>query len=200
LSKSDALRLWEERYRTNNIPWDRSGISPALMQWLDADELEPCSVLIPGSGNGYEAIELTRRGFAITAIDFAPSAVANLRMKLDESGLRAKVIEADVLEWNAEKPFDAIYEQTCLCALPPKLWKRYSEQLDRWLKPGGKLFALFMQTHEPGGPPFHCDIQEMRALFTHDKWEWPDNPLMKVPHPVGFYELAAVLRRTISSS
>ncbi|MGH9906661.1 MAG: methyltransferase domain-containing protein, partial [Pyrinomonadaceae bacterium] len=100
------------------------------------------------------------------------------------------------LDWDPEQTFDAIYEQTCLCALPPKLWPEYCERLYRWLKPDGKVFALFMQTNEPGGPPYHCDINEMRALFSHNEWIWPDEPPMKVPHPVGFYELGAVLERT----
>ncbi|MGH8727653.1 MAG: methyltransferase domain-containing protein [Burkholderiales bacterium] len=190
---SKALRFWEERYQTDRIPWDRSGISPAMTQWLDSADLQPCRIVIPGCGYGYEVAELARRGFDVTAIDFAPSAVAAVKKDLEKSKLRAWVIEADILKWNPEQPFDAIYEQTCLCALPPKLWKRYSERLDRWLKPAGKLFALFMQTHEPGGPPYHCDLNEMHTLFPDDQWTWPDGPLLKVPHPVGFYELAGVI-------
>jgi len=39
--------------------------------------------------------------------------------------------------------FDAIYEQTCLCALYPDRWRQYADQLHRWLAPGGRLYALF---------------------------------------------------------
>jgi len=193
--KSDILRFWEERYQSNRIPWDRGEISPALVHWLESGDLRPCRIVIPGCGYGYEALELARRQFDVTAIDFAPSAVATLEKELEKSKLRAQVVEADVLQWNPEQPFDAIYEQTCLCALPPKLWQPYSEQLDRWVKPAGKLFALFMQTDEPGGPPYHCDLNEMRELFPNDEWAWPEEPLLKVPHPVGFYEVAGVLKR-----
>jgi SAM-dependent methyltransferase len=197
LSKSDALRFWEERYQTNRIPWDRGEINPALLDWLASGKLQPCRIAVPGCGNGYEVLELARRKFIVTAIDFAPSAIAHLETELDKAGLKARVIEGDVLAWNPKEPFDAIYEQTCLCALPPKLWQCYCEQLDRWLKPGGNLFALFMQTNEPGGPPYHCDMNEMRALFPDDLWKWPEELVINVPHPVGFYELAGVLGRKL---
>jgi SAM-dependent methyltransferase len=192
---SKALRFWEERYRSSHIPWDRGAVNPAMTDWLASGVLQQCRIAVPGCGYGYEVVELARKGFDVTAVDFAPSAVAKLKAKLQASRLRARVIEADVLEWGSQEQFDAVYEQTCLCALPPKLWKGYSGQLNRWLKPGGKLFALFMQTHEPGGPPYHCDMSEMRELFPDDKWDWPALPLKRIPHPVGYYELAAVLRK-----
>jgi SAM-dependent methyltransferase len=192
-SDSNALRFWEDRYQTNNIPWDRGGINPALTTWLASDELQPCRIFVPGCGNGYEVIELSRRGFTVTAVDFAPSAVNRLEQGIAKIGLSAQVIEADVLVWDPEQPFDAIYEQTCLCALPPKLWPKYCERLYRWLKPNGKLFALFMQTNQAGGPPYHCDMAEMRMLFSDNRWQWPESSLGLIPHPVGFHELAAVL-------
>lgn len=191
----DPTRFWEERYRSATTPWDRGGPSPALLEWLDEEELTPCRILVPGCGRGYEALELARRGFEVTALDFAPSAVRHLREELGQVGLEAEVLEADVLAWAAQQPFDAIYEQTCVCALPPRTWPRYEEQLRRWLRPGGKLFALFMQTHKEGGPPYHCDMGAMRGLFPDSRWRWDAAPFCEVPHPAGFYELSTVLTR-----
>jgi len=68
-------------------------------------------------------------------------------------------------------------------------------QLGRWLKPGGLLFALFMQTGKEGGPPYHCDIESMRALFPDAQWDWSGPPFCEVPHPAGIHELSTVLRR-----
>jgi len=187
--------FWENRYQTTNTPWDRGETSPALLQWLDSGELAPCRVLVPGCGRGYEAVELARRGFDVVALDFAPSAVRHLQGELGREGLRARVLAADVLSWLPEQPFDAVYEQTCLCALPPKTWEAYGMQLYRWLKPGGMLFALFMQTGREGGPPYHCDMDAMRILFSRDRWEWSGSPFCEVPHPAGIHELSTVLLR-----
>lgn len=197
--RGDPAGFWEDRYRAANTPWDRGGTSPALLQWLDAGELAPCRVLVPGCGRGYEVLELARRGFEVVALDVAPSAVRHLRMELAREGLAAQVLEADVLTWRPDQPFDAIYEQTCLCALPPRTWQAYAVQLRQWLKPDGRLFALFMQTGKEGGPPYHCDPGAMRMLFADDAWEWSGLPFCEIPHPAGIHELSTVLRRRPST-
>ena len=73
--------------------------------------------------------------------------------------------------WQPAEPFDAIYDQTCLCALPPEIWPDYAARLHGWLRPGGRLFVLFMQTGSRGGPPFHCDLTEMQRLFAPTHWD-----------------------------
>ncbi|NUA29547.1 hypothetical protein [Cupriavidus basilensis] len=89
-----------------------------------------------------------------------------------------------------------------LCALHPDHWTRYAAQLHAWLRPGGRLLALFMQMRRDSagqgvveGPPYHCDINAMRALFPARLWEWPKPPFDAVAHPSGAFELAVVLVR-----
>lgn len=187
---------WEEKYRTRNIPWDRGAISPALLGWLEDGELPPGGrILIPGCGHGHEAVELARRGFQVTALDIAPSALAHLADQLAATGVTAERICADALSWQPAQAFDAIYEQTCLCALNPEHWTAYEQQLFNWLRPGGKLFALFMQTDRDGGPPFHCAMPEMHTLFGDSHWQWPEGAPGRVGHPNGLFEFAAELTR-----
>jgi hypothetical protein len=95
-----------------------------------------------------------------------------------------------------------VYEQTCLCAISPDYWIKYSQQLARWIRPGGHLYVLFMQVSRHGsqqgvveGPPFHCDINAMHALFDSRRWVWPSGSLTQVPHKNGLFELACVLER-----
>ncbi len=64
-----------------------------------------------------------------------------------------------------------------------------------WLRPGGQLFALFMQTGQPGGPPFDCPLTAMRALFASERWEWPELLPGLVHHPSLRDEQPAVLIR-----
>lgn len=109
------------------------------------------------------------------------------------------MIQADALVWQPEQPFDAVYEQTCLCALSPGSWTVYAKQLSVWLRPAGKLFILFMQTEPRGGLPYHCDMKQMRELFPQDTWQWPASPLPAVPHPMGCFEYAAMLYKLKTS-
>ena len=45
------------------------------------------------------------------------------------------------------------------------------------------------------GPPYHCDINGMRALFAEPGWTWPKPPYAKVLHPMKVHELALRLTR-----
>jgi len=195
--------FWDQRFAEGNTPWDRGAANPQLAVWLAVGELKPCRILIPGCGAGHEVAVLAKAGFDVTALDYSPEAIARTRKRLDADGLKATVIEADALAWKPDKPFDAIYEQTCLCALYPDQWRAYADQLHRWLKPSGKLFALFVQMLRPGaaegkieGPPYHCDIHAMRALFPESRWSWPKPPYPRTTHPRGLAELVVVLERS----
>lgn len=135
-------------------------------------------------------MELARRGHQVTALDIAPAALEHLGERLQSEGLAANLAQVDVLQWQPEQLHDAVFEQTCLCALHPDHWETYSEQLSSWLKPGGTLAVSFMQTHQDGGPPWHCDLERMKELFPTEQWQWPGEGGLKVPHRNERYELA----------
>jgi SAM-dependent methyltransferase len=196
--------FWDKRFAAGDTPWDRGAANPQLSAWLSSGALKPCRILVPGCGSGHEVAVLAAAGFDVTALDYAPEAVGRTRKRLEVAGLKAAVVEADALAWRPDRPFEAIYEQTCLCALYPDQWRDYADQLHRWLAPNGKLFALFVQLLRPGaaegsidGPPYHCDINGMRALFPESRWSWPKPPYPRTSHPRGLAELAVVLSRSV---
>lgn len=192
--------FWDKRFAEGDTPWDRGAANPQLGVWLATGALKPCRILVPGCGSGHEVAVLAQAGFEVTALDYAPEAVARTRKRIDDEDLKATVVEADALEWRPGRPFDAIYEQTCLCALYPDQWRAYADQLHAWLAPDGRLYALFVQLLRPGaadgaieGPPYHCDINAMRALLPEPRWAWPKPPYPRTTHPRGLAELAVVL-------
>jgi len=192
--------FWEKRFQSGETPWDRGVANPQLGAWLASGALKPCRILLPGCGSGYEVAALAAAGFEVTALDYALEAVGRTRKLLAAENLKAELVAADALAWQPERAFDAIYEQTCLCALYPDQWREYADQLHRWLAPGGRLYALFVQFPRPGaaqgaieGPPYHCDINAMRALFPEPRWLWPKPPYPRTTHPRGLNELAVVL-------
>lgn len=143
---SSTEEEWEERYQRGETGWDRDGINPLLHKWLISTLLPNHKILIPGCGHGYEVIELARMGFQVTGIDIALTPVARMRQKLKAEGLQANIIQIDMFDYEQETSFDAIYEQTSLCAIDPDQRLDYEKKLYSWLKPGGVLCALFMQT------------------------------------------------------
>ncbi|WP_294638887.1 methyltransferase domain-containing protein [uncultured Aquabacterium sp.] len=195
--------FWQERFDTQQTGWDRGQASPQLQTWLETGQLQPCRIIVPGCGQGWEVAELAARGFDVTGIDYTEAAVERARALCDARGVKARIVHADVLRYQPDTAADAIYEQTCLCALHPDHWTAYADQLHAWLKPGGHLFALLMQRLRPAateeglieGPPYHCDINAVRALFPAHRWQWPRPPYPKVGHPNLSHELAVHLSR-----
>lgn len=181
--------FWESRFQESNTPWERGTLNPTFLSWRASGALAPCRTLVPGAGRSLEPAALLDAGFDVTALDLAESAVAAQAERIGAG----RVVQGDVTAWTPADPFDAVYDQTCLCALPPDLWPAYEAQLRRWVRPGGRLFVLFMQTGREGGPPFDCPIPAMRALF--GTWTWPDALAEPVPHGPGTMEQPAVLVR-----
>jgi SAM-dependent methyltransferase len=194
--------FWEQRFRGQDTPWERGEVSPQLTAWLEDGSLAPCRILVPGCGSGMDVAALARAGFEVTALDYAPAALELTERRLRAESLQAELILADVLHWETSTPFPALYEQTCLCALHPDHWQAYAAQLAAWIEPGGHLFGLFMQALRPGagegrveGPPYHCDINAVRALLPERAWRWPAPPYPCIPQTMGRNELAIVLMR-----
>jgi SAM-dependent methyltransferase len=194
--------FWDARFQGEDTPWDRGEPNPQLGAWLRSGLLRPCRILVPGCGAGHELAVLAKAGFEVTGMDYSPLALERARKNLEAAGASATLVEADALAWQPERPFDAIYEQTCLCALYPDQWRAYADQVFGWLTTDGMLYALFMQLLRPGaaegsiiGPPYHCDINAMRALFPAKRWIWPRPPYPRTTHPRGLAELAVLLQR-----
>jgi len=197
------VNFWQTRFESGQTPWDRGQAHPQLKTWLSQGLLEAGErVVVPGCGSGHEVEWLAQAGIAVLGLDYAPAAVTSVRDRLAQAGLNAEVELADVLAWSPQQPLAQVYEQTCLCALHPDHWRAYADQLYAWLRPQGRLLALFMQAPRDSsaqgrieGPPYHCDINAMRALFPAQRWDWPAPPYAATPHERGWHELAVVLTR-----
>ncbi len=195
--------FWQQRFERQQTPWDRDSASPQLARWwADATLIAGLRMAVPGCGSGHDVLALASGGCAVVAIDYATAAVTLTRERLAAAGVQAEVVQADVLAWQPTAALDAVYEQTCWCALHPDHWQAYAQQLQRWLRPGGGLLMLAMQCLRPGaaegrieGPPYHMDINLLRALLPAAQWSWPAPPYERVPHPAGWTELAIVLTR-----
>jgi SAM-dependent methyltransferase len=153
--------FWDARYSAEETPWDADGVPAALKAF--ADNRPPSArVLIPGCGSGHEAAYLLARRWDVLAIDFSPAAIARAAALL---GLSSFVLrEADFFGL-PEEPFDVIYERAFLCALPPRIWPAYGEQMARLTRPGGLLAGYFFLAETRGGPPFGASQEDLEQLL-----------------------------------
>lgn len=189
---------WEARFQSDDAPWERHGVHAAAIDWIQNGLLTPGqSVLTPGCGRSEEPGYFAQQGLKVTATDIAPSAIQWQIDRFRALNVTADALETDALAWRPEAGFDALYEQTFLCAIHPKRREDYEAMAHSSLKPGGRLLALFMQKTELGGPPYGCGLDAMRALFDDSRWIWPAAKPRPYPHPGlnNKAELAVVLTR-----
>ncbi|MBL7775420.1 MAG: methyltransferase domain-containing protein [Saprospiraceae bacterium] len=162
---------WDQRWQANQTGWDLGAASPPLTAYaaqIPPEERRHLRVLIPGCGNGYEAIFLLENGFGpITMVDIAPTAVERMKARLDTVAPgwpdRLDARCADFFELSG--PFDLILEQTFFCALHPSQRPDYIRKMQALLAPGGRLAGVLFDRAFEGGPPFGGSAAEYRALF-----------------------------------
>ena len=175
---------WEARFVADDAPWERRSVHPVVQDWIDAGHLSVGqSVLIPGCGRSAEPLALAQHGLNVTCSDIAPSATAYQAKVFEREGLSGAFLQTDGLSYRPDIPFDALYEQTFLCAIHPHHRLAYEAMAHAVIRPGGQLLALFMQKQERGGPPYGCDLSAMRALFDETRWHWPTGNPVTYPHP-----------------
>ena len=160
-----APDFWNQRYAAARMPWDIGGVPAALDRFLATHPGGGAHVLIPGCGSGYEIGAFARAGYAVTALDFSPPAVARARRQAGPD-LAPCIAEGDFFTHTfAAAPFDLIYERTFFCALPPPQWPAIVSRMAGLLKPGGRLVGFFFFGDKEDGPPFGLTAEEAAALF-----------------------------------
>lgn len=190
---------WDAKYRAGDIPWQRPALHPAFDHWFGGENgcrLKSLNILIPGCGTASEPVAFARLGANVTCLDLAPAAVEAQKRMMMKEGLPVTVLLTNILKWRPQKPVDMIYEQTCLCAVDPQERAEYERFAVESLKQAGSLYALFMQSEGIIGPPFHCELSDMRDVFPPSRWKWPETTPARFDHPKGMFELGFVLERT----
>ncbi len=158
---------WEADYQRKTDGWDLAGPTPALKRIADSGRFQPGKMFVPCAGRGHDAREFARHGFAVTAVDFSPSAVHAMK-ELADPGAPMEIMQHDMFNLPREMDgqFDYVLQYTCFCAIDPNRREEYADMVARLLKPGGVYIDLaFPLDGRVGGPPFATSEQEIAGLF-----------------------------------
>jgi SAM-dependent methyltransferase len=161
------LERWDSAYRSGRPGWDTGRPSSELVQAVEEGTLKPCRVVELGCGTGTNAIFLASKGFDVTAIDIAPTALRLAEEKAGKAGVRVRWLLADVLLPPKLEPFDLVYDRGCYHGVRQQNAPRYVEALARLTRPGSQVLILAGNANEPRhyGPP-RIKEEELRADFS----------------------------------
>ncbi len=166
------LERWEAAYRGTAKPgWETGRPSSELVAAVESGELRPCRVIELGCGSGTNAIYLAKKGFQVTAIDIAPSALRLADEKAAREGVRVDWLLADVLRLPTLPPAELIYDRGCYHGVRRQSAAGYVEAVRRLTLPGSRLLLLAGNAEDtsPGGPPRVTQEQlqsDFGALFS----------------------------------
>ncbi len=90
-----------------------------------------------GCGKGTDAIYFSKNGYNVTAVDFAESAIENLKRRTDN--VKAEV--ADILNYSSKKKFDVIFANLSLHYFTDKDTRKIFKNISNLLKDDGYLFV-----------------------------------------------------------
>ena len=159
--------FWENRYQTQDMPWEKGAPSPGLVDFLAAHpELPRGTVCVPGCGTGHDVRAWAQAGFDAYGFDIAPSGIRLANEKTAAAGLNATFQLADFLRDEPPFQFDWLFEHTLFCAIQPKERDDYVRAVLRWLKPGGQYLAVNYLIPDEDGPPFGTTRDEQLERFS----------------------------------
>lgn len=126
------------------IPWNMESPPDALVRLVESGEIKPCKTIDLGCGTGNHAIYLASKGFDVTAIDIAPTAIRTGQENAKANGVRCKFLVADVVSDldKFSQTFDFAYEWSLLHHIFPQKRGKYVECVYRILNPRAKYLSV----------------------------------------------------------
>ncbi|MCX4627068.1 class I SAM-dependent methyltransferase [Streptomyces sp. NBC_01443] len=133
-------------------PWDIADAQPAVIAAESAGQVSG-DVIDVGCGLGDNAIFLASRGYRVTGIDGAPTAIQEAQKRARAKGLDVDFAVADATSLDGyENRFDTVIDSGLYHCLTEDNQRRYMDALYRATKPGARLHLL-------------CFAEELPAVF-----------------------------------
>lgn len=149
------------------VPWDREVPQVLLTEWAQGRSFSGGRAIVVGAGLGMDAEFVASLGFATTAFDIAPTAVAAARERFPSSRVDYRV--ADLLDPPAEwqGAFDFVFESFTVQALPQPARAQAIARVGPLVAPGGTLLVV-AAARDPSdradGPPWPLTRDEIDAF------------------------------------
>jgi len=163
-----AIERWDAAYRGKQPPgWDTGRPATDLVKAVESGLLKPCRAVDLGCGTGTNAIYLAGKGFQVTGIDVASTALAIAQKKAQEAGVEVRWLLADVLAPPRLEPFELVFDRGCYHGVRRQNAAAYVAAVRRLTTPDARVLILAGSANEPPphyGPP-RVKEEAIRADF-----------------------------------
>jgi SAM-dependent methyltransferase len=137
------LDTWDASYREGKHPaWDAGRPSGELQRVVEKGIVRACRAVELGCGTGTDAIYLASKGFEVTAIDIAPTALVQGKKKAEKAGVEVHWLLADVLAAPSLEPFDFIFDRGCYHEVRFYGTNSYIDTVRQFSRPGTRFLLL----------------------------------------------------------
>ncbi len=145
------IERWDRAYRgERRAGWDTGLVAEDLQHAVEQGLIEPGRVIDLGCGSGTNAVYLAGKGFDVTAVDVAPTALAIGRAKAEEAGVEVRWLLADVLNLPDLGTFDLIFDRGCYHNVRYVDAAQFVESMRQLMRPGSR--ALIVSCNRDGPP------------------------------------------------
>jgi SAM-dependent methyltransferase len=159
---------FDTAYETHTAPWVIGEPQPAVVA-LEISGLLRSPILDIGCGLGEHSILLTRLGYQVLGIDFAPHAVEQARANFAARGVDAHFEVGDAFDLDPATPYETILDSALFHIFDDDDRPRYVASLHRGTRPGGYLHVLALSDAGRGFGP-QVSEQVIRSAFG-DGWD-----------------------------
>jgi SAM-dependent methyltransferase len=173
-SAGRATDWFDELYRAADqgraeVPWDRGQAHPLLVEWTERrSQPRAGRALVVGAGPGHDAELISALGYAVTAFDLSPAAVAATHRRFPASTVSYRTADLLALPQEWQSAFDLVVEIFTVQSLPPELHPEAIAAVRSTVAPGGTLLVIAAaagseRVHEQG-PPWPLTADEVTAF------------------------------------
>ena len=167
METTPPLDRFDEAYRSRSAPWVIGEPQPAMVELQRAGWIHS-KVLDVGCGTGEHTILLTRLGYDVVGIDFAPNAVEQARANAAKKGVDACFEVADAMNLGDGPRYQTIVDSALFHIFDDVDRVQYVSSLHAAVLPGGLVHVLALSDAGRGFGP-QVSETEIREAFG-DGW------------------------------
>ncbi len=163
MDSTPTFSRFDDTYKTRTALWVIGEPQPAIVE-LQRAGLIRSKVLDVGCGTGEHTILLTRMGYDVFGIDFAPSAVEHARANAAAKGVDARFEVADAMNLGTEPGYQTIVDSSLFHIFDDADRVRYVRSLHGVVLPGGLVHVLALSDAGRGFGP-QVSEADIRGAF-----------------------------------